>query len=68
MDGVEKLLEFLVILLLEGDLGFDYLCNALYPVLAKVVVGLVELICVAFDIVEDVIGSVFSFFSLFEDL
>jgi hypothetical protein len=68
MYGVEKLLEFLVILLLEGDLRLDDLCDALDPVLAEVVVGLVELVCVSLDIVEDVVGPVLSFLSLLEDL
>ena len=68
MDCIEELLEFLIVLLLQSDLRLYYFCNALYPILTKIIIGLIQLISISFDIVKNIIGSVLPFLTLFEYL
>ena len=68
MDCIEELFKFLVVLLFQRYLRLYYLCYAFYPILAKVIIGLIQLISIAFDIVKNIIGSVLPFFTLLEYL
>lgn len=68
MNRVKKLFELSIGLLLEVDMLLNDVGNPFDPTFAEHIESLIELVDISLNVIQNAVGSVLSFFALFENL
>lgn len=68
MNRVKKLFELSIGLLLEVDMLLNDVGNPFNPAFAEHIESLIELVDISLNVIQNAVGSVLSFFALFENL
>jgi hypothetical protein len=68
VNGIEKLFEFLIVLMLEINRLLNEIGYALDPTLAEVSLSFIQLVYVPLNVIQNVIGTILALFEFFKHL